>query len=115
MLHIIANEEDYKFFEDLKSKYPDIAIVKSLNIDGSSHIVEIFIELSPAILSALTIIIHEILNYMSEKKKLNKKETTEIALEKKNKKGEYKLILKTSDIDNVDIILDKTIDKIRKL
>lgn len=115
MLYIKANEEDYQFFQKLRNKYPDISITTGMNIDGNAHAVEVFIELTPVILSSLTIIIHEVVSYMKSKKKYEEKKQAEITVEKKDKKGEYRIVVKTSDIDDVEEAVDKAVQQIKKL
>ncbi len=115
MLYIRSNKDDYDFFEQLKNKYPNISVSTSMSIDGNSQLVEVFIELTPVILSSLTIIVHEILSYMNDKRKNEKDKQSEITIEKKNKKGAYKVIVKSSDVDDIDKALEKTIKQIKKL
>lgn len=88
MLYIKASYDDYAFFSNLKEKYTDdIILLSSRNFDDSSKLVEIFIELTPSILLALTTIIHEIVSYMNNKNKYAQKmpdsQSSEIIIEKK--------------------------------
>lgn len=115
MLYIKANEEDYQFFQELSNKYSDISITTGMNIDGNAHVVEVFIELTPVILSSLTIIIHEVLSYMKSKKKYVDKKQAEITVEKKDKKGEYRIVVKTSDINDIEEAVNKTVQQIKKM
>lgn len=115
MLYIKAEGSDYTFFRQLEEKYSDIIVADSKNFDGSKEIVEVFISLTPVVLSSLTIIIHDILNYMKSKHKDDSKKQTEIEIEKKTSTGEYKMIIKSSEIEDVDKAVAKTIQQIKKL
>lgn len=115
MLYIKAEGTDYNFFREMEEKYSDIIVADSKNFDGSKEIVEVFISLTPAILSSLTIIIHDILSYMKSRHKDDSKKQTEIEIEKKTSAGEYKVIVKSSEIDDVDKAVTKTIQQIKKL
>lgn len=115
MIYIKAEGQDYFFFKELEEKFQDIVVVDSKNFDGSAEIVEVFISLTPVVLSSITIIIHDILNYMKSKHKDNSKDQTEIKIEKKVKDGEFKLLIKSSDIDDLDKAVTKTIQQIKKL
>ena len=115
MLYIKAAGRDYNFFREMEEKYSDFIVADSKNFDGSKEIVEVFISLTPAILSSLTIIIHDILSYMKSRHKDDSKKQTEIEIEKKTSAGEYKVIVKSSEIDDVDKAVTKTIQQIKKL
>ncbi|NBH25133.1 hypothetical protein D3Z60_04850 [Lachnospiraceae bacterium] len=115
MLYIKAAGTDYNFFREMEEKYSDFIVADSKNFDGSKEIVEVFISLTPAILSSLTIIIHDILSYMKSRHKDDSKKQTEIEIEKKTSAGEYKVIVKSSEIDDVDKAVTKTIQQIKKL
>lgn len=115
MLYIKAEGTDYNFFREMEEKYSDIIVADSKNFDGSKEFVEVFISLTPAILSSLTIIIHDILSYMKSRHKDDSKKQTEIEIEKKTSSGEYKVIVKSSEIDDVDKAVMKTIQQIKKL
>ncbi len=115
MLYIKAEGTDYNFFREMEEKYSDFIVADSKNFDGSKEIVEVFISLTPAILSSLTIIIHDILSYMKSRHKDDSKKQTEIEIEKKTSAGEYKVIVKSSEIDDVDKAVTKTIQQIKKL
>ena len=99
MLYIKAEGQDYNFFRELEEKYP----------------VEVFISLTPAILSSLTIIIHDILSYMKSRHKDDSKKQTDIEIEKKTADGEYKIIFKSSEVEDIDKAVAKTIQQIKKL
>ena len=115
MLYIKAAGTDYNFFREMEEKYSEFIVADSKNFDGSKEIVEVFISLTPAILSSLTIIIHDILSYMKSRHKDDSKKQTEIEIEKKTSAGEYKVIVKSSEIDDVDKAVTKTIQQIKKL
>lgn len=74
-----------------------------------------FISLTPAILSSLTIIIHDILSYMKSRHKDDSKKQTDIEIEKKTADGEYKIIFKSSEVEDIDKAVAKTIQQIKKL
>lgn len=115
MLYIKADGQDYTFFREMEEKYSDIIVADSKNFDGSKEIVEVFISLTPVVLSSLTIIIHEILSYMKSKHKDAAKKQNEIQIEKKTEDGEYKVVVKSSEIEDIDKAVAKTIQQIRKL
>lgn len=115
MLYIKAEGSDYSFFKQLEEKYADIIVADSKNFDGSKEIVEVFISLTPVVLSSLTIIIHDILNYMKSRHKDDSKKQTEIKIEKKTADGEYKMIIKSTEIEDVDKAVAKTVQQIKKL
>ena len=106
---------DNEFIAQIKEKYPDIIVADSKNFDGSKEIVEVFISLTPAILSSLTIIIHDILSYMKSRHKDDSKKQTDIEIEKKTADGEYKIIFKSSEVEDIDKAVAKTIQQIKKL
>lgn len=115
MLYIKAEGQDYSFFRGMEEKYPDIIVADSKNFDGSKEIVEVFISLTPAILSSLTIIIHDILSYMKSRHQDDSKKQTDIEIEKKTADGEYKVIFKSSEVEDIDKAVAKTIQQIKKL
>lgn len=115
MLYIKAEKEDKQFFEKLCEEYPQIIMSSSKNFDGSSEIVEVFIELSPVILSSITIIVHDILHYMKAKYKSKEDNKSEISIEKKMPDGEYKVLIKSSKIDDVEETIQETVRQIKKL
>lgn len=102
MIYIKAHGSDLTFFEDLEKKYEDILVSDSKNFDGSAELVEVFITLSPVILSSLTVIITQILSYMKAKHNDDAKKEGEIQIELKRPSGEFKIIIKSPDIDNLD-------------
>lgn len=114
MLYIKAEGQDYIFFREMEEKYPDIIVADSKNFDGSKEIVEVFISLTPAIFSSLTII-HDILSYMKSRHKDDSKKQTDIEIEKKTADGEYKVIFKSSEVEDIDKAVAKTIQQIKKL
>ena len=115
MLYIKTDGQDYEFYKELENRYTDIIVADSKNFDGSMEIVEVFITLTPVILSALTVILHDILSYYKSKNKYDSKDQTEIKIEKKTKNGEFKVVVKSSSIDDVDQTVEKTIQQIKKL
>ena len=115
MLYIKAEGQDYAFFKEIEKKYSDIFVTNSKNFDGSKEIVEIFITLTPVIMSSITIILHDILSYMKSKHKDDSKKQTEIQIEKKIADGEFKVIVTSSEIKDVDKAVSKTIQQIKKL
>lgn len=115
MLYIKAEGQDYTFFREMEEKYPDIIVSDSKNFDGSKEIVEVFISLTPVVLSSLTLIVHDILSYMKSRHKDDSKKQTEIQIEKKTVDGEYKVVVKSSEIEDVDKTVAKTIQQIKKL
>lgn len=115
MLYIKADGQDYTFFREMEEKYSDIIVVDSKNFDGSKEIVEVFISLTPVVLSSLTIIIHDILSYMKSKHKNASKKQNEIKIEKRTEDGDFKVIVKSSEIKNIDKAVAKTIQQIKKL
>jgi len=115
MLYIKAEKDDKQFFERLCGEYPQIIMSSSKNFDGSSEIVEVFIELSPVILSSITIIVHDILHYMKAKYKSREDNKSEISIEKKMSDGEYKVLIKSSQIDDVEETIRETVRQIKKL
>lgn len=115
MLYIKAEGQDYTFFREMEEKYPDIIVSDSKNFDGSKEIVEVFISLTPVVLSSLTMIVHDILSYMKSRHKDDSKKQTEIQIEKKTVDGEYKVVVKSSEIEDVDKTVAKTIQQIKKL
>lgn len=115
MLYIKTDGQDYEFYKELENRYTDIIVADSKNFDGSMEIVEVFITLTPVILSALTVILHDILSYYKSKNKYDSKNQTEIKIEKKTKNGEFKVVVKSSSIDDVDQTVEKTIQQIKKL
>lgn len=115
MLYIKTDGQDYEFFKELENKYADIIVADSKNFDGSTEIVEVFISLTPVVLSALTIILHDILSYYKSKHKYDSKDQTEVKIEKKTKNGEFVVVVKSSSIDDVDATVEKTIQQIKKL
>ena len=52
------------------------------------------------ILSSITIIVHDILHYMKAKYKSKEDNKSEISVEKKMPDGEYKVLIKSSKIDD---------------
>lgn len=115
MLYIKAEGQDYTFFREMEDKYPDIIVADSKNFDGSKEIVEVFISLTPVVLSSLTVIVHDILSYMKSRHKDDSKKQTEIKIEKKTVDEEYKVIVKSTEIEDVDKAVVKTIQQIKKL
>lgn len=115
MIYIKANGSDLTFFKKLENNYTDILVSDSKNFDGSAELVEVFITLSPAILSALTVIITQILSYMKSKHNDDSKKSAEIQLEVKQLSGEFKLIIKSSDIDDLNKTIKNVISQIKKL
>lgn len=118
MLYIKASHDDYAFFSNLKEKYTDdIILLSSRNFDGSSELVEIFIELTPSILLALTTIIHEIVSYMNNKNKYAQKtpdsQSSEIIIEKKENNNQFKIVVKSSDIHEVEENVQKILNIIK--
>lgn len=114
MLYIKADGADWDFFKELENDYSDVLVSYSKNFDGSAELVEVFITLSPAILSALTVIVTQILSYMKSKHSDDAKKVSEIQIEKKQPDGEFKIIVKSSDIDDVDKTIAKIIRKIKE-
>ncbi len=115
MLYIKAEGQDYSFFREMEERFPDIIVADSKNFDGSKEIVEVFISLTPIVLSSLTIIIHDILSYMKSRHKDDSKKQTEIKIEKKISDKEYKVVITSSEIDDVDRSVEKAIRQINKL
>lgn len=115
MLYITASGEDYKFFREVEEKYEGIIVSDSKNFDGSKELVEVFIKLAPIAVPALTVILHEILSYMKAKYKADKGNSTEILVEKKTDEGEFKVLIKSSEIEDVDKELAKVMRQIKKL
>ena len=115
VLYIKAGGQDYTFFREIEDKYPDIIVSDSKNFDGSAETVEVFIALTPAVLSSLTIILHDILSYMKSRHKDDSKKQNEISIEKKTADGEYKIVVKSSEIEDIDKSVAKTVQQIKKL
>lgn len=115
VLYIKADGQDYTFFREIEERYSDIIVSDSKNFDGSSEIVEVFISLTPIVLSSLTIILHDILSYMKSRHKDDSKKQNEISIEKKTECGEYKIVVKSSEIEDIDTAVAKTIQQIKKL
>lgn len=115
MLYIKAEGQDYSFFKEMEERFPDIIVADSKNFDGSKEIVEVFIALTPIVLSSITIIIHDILSYMKSRHKDDSKKQTEIKIEKKISDKEYKVVITSSEIDDVDKSVEKAIRQINKL
>lgn len=113
MIYIKADGSDYNFFKELENTYSDVIVSSSKNFDGSAELIEVFITLSPALLSALTVIITQILSYMKSKHNDNANKTTEIQLEKKQADDEFKIIIKSSDIDDLNETIEKVISQIK--
>ena len=61
------------------------------------------------------IIIHDILSYMKSRHKDDSKKQTDIEIEKKTADGEYKIIFKSSEVEDIDKAVAKTIQQIKKL
>lgn len=100
-----------EFFKELENRYMDIIVADSKNFDGSMETVEVFISLTPVVLSALSIILHDILSYYKSKHNYDSKDHTEIKIEKKTKNGEFVVVVKSSAIDDVDQTVEKTIQQ----
>ena len=114
MLYIKTDGSDLDFFRSLETRYEDIIVADSKNFDGSSEMVEVFVTLTPSILTALTVIITEVLSYMKSKHADNANNTTEIQIEKKTKSGEFKVIVKSTEIKDVNESVEQVIKQIKK-
>lgn len=119
MIRISAGNEDYDFFATIQNKYDGIDLVTGKGLDGSADIVEVIIQLTPSVLPFLALILHEIVSYMKEKKKQEVKAKTEnsskITVEKKVDSGEFKIIIESDQIDDVDATVNKAIKQIKRM
>ena len=115
MLYIKAAEQDYDFFRKLEEKYEDIVVAESKNFDGSNGIVEVFVSLTPVLLPSITLIVHDILSYMKSKHRDDSTDKTEITIEKKDGNGEYRMIIKSSEVADLNEAIAKTVRQINKL
>lgn len=115
MIYIKASGSDLAFFKNLENEYEDILVSDSKNFDGSAELVEVFITLSPAILSALTVIITQIVSYMKAKYNADTKKTDKFQIEIKGDSGEFTVIINSSNIDDPDETIKNVISQIERL
>ena len=115
MLYIKGSAKDYEFFRKYEEEYSDIVVSDSKNFDGSKELVEVFITLSPIVLSSITMILHDIISYMKSTHKDDSNNQSEIVIEKKTDDGEFRVILKSTDIDDIDTAVASTVKQIKKL
>lgn len=119
MIRISATNEDYQFFSELNAKYGGIDIITGKGLDGSTDLLDVIIQLSPTVLPFVAYIIHEIVGYMKEKKVQDTKKHTQnpsrITIEKRDKNGEFKIILESDQIDDINSATNKAVKLINKL
>lgn len=117
MVIIEFDESDLSLFEDFINQYPDNTIISSSKkfIGGKTY--ELLIVLTPAIISSISMVIQNLINYKQEQYIADKNNVSELKVRVKKKDNEYEIVLKSSSImdkDDLDELLNDTMKKICK-
>ncbi|WP_320968018.1 hypothetical protein [Hungatella hathewayi] len=115
MLYIEAGKKDREFFEALSDKYSDIIVTTSKNFDGNSELIQVAIILSPLILKTIDKIIHEIVTYMSTREKVKQENPSEIIVKRQVENDKFEIVIKSSEVTDIEKTVDEICKKIKKL
>jgi hypothetical protein len=114
MLYIKLNATDLTFFDRISDEHSDIIVSRSKGFDGGIESAEVIILLTPSVLACASTILTQIISYMKEKYTTDKGNQTEIIIEKKIGDNNFKILLKSSGISDVNEEVQRLLKEIRK-